>query len=363
MNRKLSCALIGFIPFCVFGQTQTITGDYVVPEMGEEISSTLTIETDNAKTYEMTGGFYTLMNVTTTGESRVLTANSDYKFNTKLILSASSSITDQSWQVLYAAPGKSVTIADLDTSSMNMVGRSGMKFISTRTSDQSQYSNFYVGTTDTSTFSRKSTQAPSSNYEMWLNYVNFYHNSSVDTVYHYVHFQFGCNFICNNDASFGTIAVREPYSFKNVYSAADAFSGRISMNGNNVYTDNLSFNPQKNVYCDFFIDYGVNSDAQEFVISEMTDSGVDYCTIDMCRLVIENFGANDSFLVKTKLDEKYLSILTINGFSADDIIVKQIVGGEYDGYWSYSAAIPEPAWFAAIFGAAALVAALRRRSR
>ncbi len=361
MNKKLSCTLIGFIPFCVFGQT-TITGDYVVPEMGEEISSTLTIETDNAKTYEMTGGFYTLMNVTTTEESRVLTANSDYKFNTKLILSASSSITGVSWQVLYAAPGKSVTIADLDTSSMNMVGRSGMKFISTKTSDQSQYSNFYVGTTDTSTFSKKPIQASNSNYEVWLNYVNFYHNSSVDTVYHYVHFQFGCNFICNNDASFGTIAVRETYGHKNVYSAADAFSGRISMNGNNVYTDNLFFNPQKNVYCDFFIDYGVNSDAQEFVISALTDSGADYCTIDMCSLIIENFGANDSFLVKTKLDEKYLSILTINGFSADDIIEEQIVGGKYDGYWSYSA-IPEPAWFAAIFGAAALVAALRRRSR
>lgn len=361
MNRKLSCALIGFIPFCVFGQT--ITGDYVVPEMGEEISSTLTIETDNAKTYEMTGGFYTLMNVTTPGESSVLTANSDYKFNTKLILSASSSITGVSWQVLYAAPGKSVTIADLDTSSMNMVGRSGMKFISTKTSDQSQYSNFYVGTTDTSTFSKKPTQASNNNYEVWLNYVNFYHNSSVDTVYDYVHFQYGCNFICNNDATFGTIAVRETYGHKNVYSATDAFSGRISMNGNNVYTDKLTFNPQKNVYCDFFIDYGVNSDAQEFVIlTQMDDTGADHCTIDMCKLIIENFGANDSFLVKTKLDEKYLSILTINGFSADDIIEEQIVGGKYDGYWSYSA-IPEPAWFAAIFGAAALVAALRRRSR
>lgn len=361
MNRKLSCTLIGFIPFCVFGET-TITGDYVVPEMGEEISSTLTIETDNAKTYEMTGGFYTLMNVTTPGESRVLTANSDYKFNTKLILSASSSLTDQSWQVLYTAPGKSVTIADLDTSSMNMVGRSGMKFISTKTSDQSQYSNFYVGTTDTSTFLKKPSQASSSNYEVWLNYVNFYHNSSVDTVYNYVHFQFGCNFICNNDASFGTIAVRETYGHKNVYSATDAFSGRINMNGNNVYTQSLLFNPQKNVYCDFFIDYGVNSDAQEFVISEQMFYSENGCTIDMCRLIIENFGANDSFLVKTKLDEKYLSILTINGFSADDIIEEQIVGGEYDGYWSYSA-IPEPALFAAIFGAAALVAALRRRSR
>lgn len=362
MNRKLSCTLIGFIPFCVFGQT--ITGDYVVPEMGEEISSTLTIETDNAKTYEMTGGFYTLMNVTTTEESRVLTANSDYKFNTKLILSASSSITGVSWQVLYTAPGKSVTIADLDTSSMNMVGRSGMKFISTKTSDQSQYSNFYVGTTDTSTFSKKPTQPLHNNYEVWLNYVNFYHNSSVDTVYDYVHFQYGCNFICNNDATFGTIAVRETYGSKNVYSATDAFSGRIRMNGNNVYTYKLTFNPQKNVYCDFFIDYGANSDAQEFVIStQMDDTGADHCTIDMCRLIIENFGANDSFLVKTRLDEKYLSILTINGFSADDIIEKQIVGGEYDGYWSYSAAIPEPAWFAAIFGAAALVAALRRRSR
>lgn len=361
MNRKLSCALIGFIPFCVFGKT--ITGDYVVPEMGEEISTTLTIETDNAKTYEMTGGFYTLMNVTTTGESRVLTANSDYKFNTKLILSASSSITGDSWQVLYAAPGKSVTIADLDTSSMNMVGRSGMKFISTKTSDQSQYSNFYVGTTDTSTFSKKPTQPLRNNYEVWLNYVNFYHNSSVDTVYDYVHFQYGCNFICNNDATFDTIAVRETYGQKNVYSATDAFSGRISMNGNNVYTYKLTFNPQKNVYCDFFIDYGANSDAQEFVIlTQMNDTGADHCTIDMCSLIIENFGANDSFLVKTKLDEKYLSILTINGFSADDIIEKQIVGGEYDGYWSYSA-IPEPAWFAAIFGAAALVAALRRRSR
>lgn len=361
MNRKLSCTLIGFIPFCVFGQT--ITGDYVVPELGEEISSTLTIETDNAKTYEMTGGFYTLMNVTTPGESRVLTANSDYKFNTKLILSASSSITGVSWQVLYTAPGKSVTIADLDTSSMNMVGRSGMKFISTKTSDQSQYSNFYVGTTDTSTFLKKPTQASDNNYEVWLNYVNFYHNSSVDTVYDYVHFQYGCNFICNNDATFGTIAVRETYGQKNVYSATDAFSGRISMNGNNVYTYKLTFNPQKNVYCDFFIDYGANSDAQEFVIStQMDDTGADHCTIDMCRLIIENFGANDSFLVKTKLDEKYLSILTINGFSADDIIEEQIVGGEYDGYWSYSA-IPEPAWFAAIFGAAALVAALRRRSR
>lgn len=237
-----------------------------------------------------------------------------------------------------------------------------MKFISTKTSDQSQYSNFYVGTTDTSTFSKKPTQASNSNYEVWLNYVNFYHNSSVDTVYHYVHFQHGCNFICNNDASFGTIAVRETYGQKNVYSAADAFSGRINMNGNNVYTQSLFFNTQKNVYCDFFIDYGVNSDAQEFVISALTDSGADHCTIDMCSLIIENFGANDSFLVKTKLDEKYLSILTINGFSADDIIEKQIVGGEYDGYWSYSA-IPEPAWFAAIFGAAALVAALRRRSR
>ena len=362
MNRKLSCTLIGFIPFCVFGET-TITGDYVVPEMGEEISSTLTIETDNAKTYEMTGGFYTLMNVTTPGESRVLTANSDYKFNTKLILSASSSLTDQSWQVLYAAPGKSVTIADLDTSSMNMAGRSGMYFTSTETSDQSQYSNFYVGTTDTSTFSRKPTQPSHNNYEVWLWYVNFYHNSSVDTVYHYVHFYKGCNFICNNDATFDTIAVRDPYGLKNVYSATDAFSGRINMNGNNVSTRSLFFNPsQKNVYSDFFIDYGVNSDAQKFVISALTDSGADYCTIDMCKLIIENFGANDSFLVKTKLDEKYLSILTINGFSADDIIEEQIVGGEYDGYWSYSA-IPEPAWFAAIFGAAALVAALRRRSR
>ncbi len=359
----------------------SIPGDYVVQEGGLDITDKLVI--NGAGT--MSGDELYLMDVT--GSTTVIDVKENYTFSNKVLVRGSGS--NDVWATVNVAAGKTVKFSDYSTfqgsgdlaEGMIMTGRAGVKFVSTKTNDQSKYGNVWLNSSDTNVFQQKSTQASGKNYEVWLNYVNFHSEVSAATKYHYVHMQYGANVICENDIYFETIAVRQPYQLSGTYVASDAFAGSLQMNGKNATIEQLTYNPgyltvgstdpdtgkeivseRTFAYVDFFIDFGENDVAQVLKIGKINESNT-YNSWDLDQLIITNFGVDDQILIGQNLtkdsNKKIFDIITINGLDMSQIDVKDMG----NGYWSYSVAVvPEPSTYALIFGALALgFVAYRRR--
>ncbi len=391
MKKTITTLSISLL-FALSAQAKDISGDYSVPANGESLSDKLLVTGVGT----MTGGELTFMNATSATD--IAEIKDDYTFSNKVNVSASGS-TDALWATIKVSQGKTVEFADFNTSKMVMTSRAGVKFVSTATSDQTKYANVWLNSSDTNVFQQKSTQAAGKNYEVWLNYVNFHSQVSVDTKYHYVHMQSGANVICENDIYFETIAVREPFKKngidpdgKDTYVASDAFAGSVQMNGKNATIERLTYNPgyltvgpnQKDsegndilnadgkpiedvsgrtfAYVDFFIDFGENDIAQTLKIGNINESST-YNSWDLDQLIITNFGVGDRILIGQDLRlaqyKEIYEIITINGVDMTNVDVTDMG----NGYWSYSVAVvPEPSTYALIFGALALgFVAYRRR--
>ncbi len=355
MKKTITTLSISLL-LALSAQATDISGNVTIPTSGTSYTDKLVVT--GAGT--MTGGELTFMNITSTGDIALI--NDDYTFSNKVNVSASGS-TNPTWANIKIAQGKTVEFADFNTSKMVMTSRAGVVFAaSSGTNDQTLYANIWLNSSDTNVFQKKTGQT--GGYEIWLNYVNFHSEVSAATKYAYVHFQYGANFICENNASFNTIAVRQSYKQSDTYLASNAFAGRVQMNGYDVTVNAIEFNPtNNNAYTDFYVDFGVNSEAQTFVTNSVSKNSDQYCNKDMIKLIVENFGEGDQLLVKNGISETLLPILSINGLSGSDIKIEQLTSGDYAGYWSYSVTVvPEPSTYALIFGALALgFVAYRRR--
>ncbi len=354
MKKTITTLSISLL-LALSAQAVDISGDYSVPTNGESLSDKLLVTGVGT----MTGGELTFMNATSATD--IAEIKDDYTFSNKVNVSASGS-TNPLWATIKVSQGKTVEFADFNTSKMVMTSRAGVKFVSTATSDQTKYANVWLNSSDTNVFQKKSTQ--NGGYEVWLNYVNFHSEVSAATKYAYVHMERGANFICENDTSFATLAVRTPYNPSSTHDASNAFSGSLQLNGHDATVDQLFYNPSNAEACtDFFIDFGQNSTAQTLTIGKIEES-VGYNDWDLDRLVITNFGVGDEILIKQNLttdgNKKIFDILSINGLSGIDNIDVNLLE---NGYYSYSVAVvPEPSTYALIFGALALgFVAYRRR--
>ncbi len=362
----------------------TLLGDVSLSAGGATVDKTVTINGAGKMTYASASDVFTINNVSATSNNVTITlikATENYEFDgiVKITGAGLTGTGDQIWGQFNVANGKTLRIKNLQ-SDITSNARGFFKFIgASGTSDQTQYANIYVGTTQDNVFKNGKEN------EVWLNYVNFHAMSAPTGSYGYIHFQHGCNFICETDNIFiSTIAVRQSFAVVRNRAEADlnlekSFSGRIDLNGYSVGTYGLTFNPSDNYEpkeqrrcTDFYIDFGSSEKAmstkQTFYIGSLSDNA-GYSCLENNRVFVKNVSEGDSFIFGEWVDADGNDLTTKKIFDTTfrfeegvEYEVSKITSGEYAGQYSLTI-IPEPSTYAMIFGALALGFVVYRRRK
>ena len=335
-----------------------------------------------------------------TGEisEKVLQVNANYDFNAPFYVIGMAPDGGNLWFAINVANGKTVKFSNFYFDSAYVKGRQGLQFISDKTKDYSKFAHVYLGVDSDDVLNS------TGKHEHWLRYVNIHATSGYN--YGDVHFQYGSHFTLEaENVSFRYIRVRQSYSggtYRGGRTSSDVkdySSGSLFMNGYSVKISEIQWNPSSAGKdhnsvnpTDFLIDFGENNKAQYCYINKITEHGKVNATNwqnnwNLDRLFITNMGVNDMIVlgsdpfnskvgdgdVQVSLLNVLSRILDINGDFVNsneeylESLIVQLTDADTNdaslvGKWAIMI-IPEPAEYAAMFGALALAFAIYRRKK
>ncbi len=407
-SKALSPILFFTIPCLSWAVSGTLTGEYGDlsitgnTTLNGEVWTTglVTINGEGTMTGSAENGdaFFTkdVIDLDTSEDAEiVLYAKANYTIDAPIYFSGLS-VGGNLWYGIHVSNGKTLKLSNLNFLTPNNKGRQGMQFLSDRTNDSSKFAHIYLAPDSDSTLNSDK------RCEHWLRYVNIHATTGVN--YGDLHFQYGSHFTLETEnVSFRYIRVRQSY-----YSAkgprvenADLrnyTTGKLFMNGYSAKINELHWNPssggtthQLAKPTDFYIDFGENNKAQYCYIGALSEHGASATAFqnnwDYDRLFITNMGINDMIVLgkdpftsligdgtaKAYMIDVLSRILDINGdFVNGNVeylksITKQLTADDTDdtalvGKWAIML-IPEPAEYAAMFGALALAFAIYRRKK
>ncbi len=174
----------------------------------------------------------------------------------------------------------------------------------------------------------------------------------------YTHLCYGAVLDLATDVTMTTLATR---SSKDNASSSGDYAGIVRLNGHKLSANDVQMNVEGgHLHGNLLIDMAAGKDS-EFIVTSATSNlslnGANGFTDYYVEFI--NFDGEDKIFFRKKLNANEFARLSINGLSGDDIICTEGDGGFY-----YSvAAVPEPAEWAAIFGAIALGFVAYRRRR